>query len=222
MQSQGVLLLAEKRVAAALFRRVLSPEIAQSVMAGLYTNEVTYPLFADDDEDDIEDKSGDDSLPFLSKLPNVDDAKWLRFEVSGLIDEFYTRLKYPSFTIRLVRRNGEVIDRPRNHCGHAQTVLDTRVRLSVYNKWADVTREVLSMVLPPTRVLVDGELFVDDWVFHDISHKHGGFFQVTIRPIDFASEILEWTSPRIFIHSDKVLPKTIKDPTLCSRTPKAN
>eukprot|EP00299_Pterocystis_sp_00344_P005309 c1668_g1_i1.p1 GENE.c1668_g1_i1~~c1668_g1_i1.p1 ORF type:complete len:220 (-),score=49.70 c1668_g1_i1:121-780(-) len=207
MNPTGILLVAEKRVAAALFRRVLSPEVARGMLLGMYPDEVAHPLFIDSDEEDQGGSGDSSSETTVWKLPNVDDAKWLRFEVTGLFEEHYTRLQYPAFRIRLVRRNGEEIERPTTSCGQVQTVLDTRVRLSVFNKWADVTHEVLTMHSSPIRVLVDGTLVVSDWTFQDISHKHGGYFQITIRPLDFTSEILEWKSPRLLIHSDKILNK---------------
>jgi hypothetical protein len=157
------------------------------------------------------DRSGDPERPVptpesqvqLNWQPQAPEEKWLRFEVFGLAESHFMKSPFPPFTIRLVQRNGDGIQRPSDPDGKSQPILDMRVRLVVRNKWAEVTSEVLPRS-NPIRVLVDGEVTVSDWNFQDISHKHGGFFTVHVLPVDFADEVLDWASIRITILSDKV------------------
>jgi hypothetical protein len=142
---------------------------------------------------------------------NSDDTKWLRFEVSSLCTEHFMRSQFPPFVIKLVQRNGTPVVRPIDQStGHEQPICEMRVRVTVHNKWADVTSEVLPAGVAGNMALIDGHLVVKNWVFQDISHKHGGFFRVQIQAIDFADEIMPHTSDRLIIHSDKVLAKKIR------------
>eukprot|EP00299_Pterocystis_sp_00344_P003515 c14279_g1_i1.p1 GENE.c14279_g1_i1~~c14279_g1_i1.p1 ORF type:complete len:218 (+),score=29.55 c14279_g1_i1:54-707(+) len=199
-----VLLLAEKRVVSGALRRLFTADIAQAFYNGIYDDTNT-PQFTESDDDDS-DVPRASEFALLMPQPVL---LW-RFQIDGLQTTHYTKLPFPNFTIRLVQIDGKDICRPLDAFGRVETIKDIRVRVTVHNKWADVTSEILRRG-PVTKVLEDGEVMIRDWVFHDTSHKNGGFFNIRISAIDFRDQIQDWCSENLSILSDKILFKKTRD-----------
>eukprot|EP00300_Choanocystis_sp_HF-7_P032658 c4357_g1_i1.p1 GENE.c4357_g1_i1~~c4357_g1_i1.p1 ORF type:complete len:291 (+),score=60.78 c4357_g1_i1:58-873(+) len=194
---ESILLDFERRVCQGLFSRLFTPDVAKSFMKSVYNAKCTEPLFVDE--------PGESDNPPVTPYPGTDkvqsDDIWCRFEVNGLMQKHFAKDAFPEFTIRLVQLNGD--DMPRlTENGLVKPMNDMKIQISVFNKWADVTSEVVSDT-ETTRVLKDGMVTISDLVFHEISLKHGGYFILSVRAIDYAQEVLEWASGKITIQSVK-------------------
>lgn len=126
--------------------------------------------------------------------------EWLRIDTVNLTWRHFVNEPFPAFHIRLVQRNGGAA--PRKLDG---TLDNIRARLTVFNKWAEVTDEVLRGSTLIT--LVDGCATVSDWMFKEISFNHGGSFIVRITALDFTNEVMEYSSHKIEILSEKAFSK---------------
>ena len=200
MNPDAILLAAEKKIAEKLLPICLGVHIAPAVMQGLFPDDLTLPIFVDDVEFSEEEeeqsvlKVPDDKFK-VYMLKVLDEAS---FTTSCFTDE-----KFPSFVIELVKRGGDPIS-------DSQALLNlTRVRLTVWNRWAEVTHEVLQPIpgeTYPMFQLQEGKVVISGLVFREITHKHGGYFKIHVQvssPV--VSEMtLEWLSPRISVHSHKV------------------
>lgn len=146
--------------------------------------------------------NGQGGFPDVSGLPQEKQPEaWCRFQVQNFSHTHFAKDPFPPFTIDVSQLNGDPLPRVIVE-GKPKPMADTRIRLSVHNKWADVSNEVL----PDTefvRVLKDGQLEMNDLVFQDVSLKHGGYFIMHIDPIDFSGELQPWRSPKFMIQSVK-------------------
>jgi len=118
-----------------------------------------------------------------------------RLSVEGFAAKHFAMSSFPPFRIQLLPLND-------NKPFKAERAPEIRVRVAVFNKWAEVSSEVL----PDTELvftLKRGQVEVRDLVFQEVSVKHGGFFVLHISPVDYLGEILPWKSPRFQIQSVK-------------------
>jgi len=135
----------------------------------------------------------------------------LKLHVDFEMDSYFAKVAVPAFSVTLVQADGQAIPR-RIKDGRRMCLSDMRVKLSVWNKWADVSHEVI----PDTDqilTLKDGHCPVDNLVFTEISLKHGGSFTLVVEPIDHKASVQWWSRKGIIIQSVK---------THCNRKRKRN
>lgn len=126
---------------------------------------------------------------------------WCRLVGEGCVQQHFAKALMPPIRFRLITLDGQDIPRVVKD-GQARALSEIRVRVTVMNKWADVTAEVA----PETETvfsLIDGAAEMADLKFMDISLRHGGVFYVRVCAIDNASEIVAWQSGPISIQSVK-------------------
>jgi len=196
----------EKKLVSGMLNRLFKPGVARALLQSLYPTTIRSPQFITAD---------DSSWPLIlqayrsrttsSRVDNIDagvsDSAWCRLTVSNLIDRHFEKDLFPPFTVRLVRLDGTPLPRVMED-GHPKPMADMRIRLSVFNKWANVSQDVLNDV-EFIRTLKDGTLTINDLVFQEISLKHGGHFTLHIDAVDYKSEVMPWKSTKITIQSVK-------------------
>jgi len=197
----------EKKLVSGMLNRLFKPGVARALFQSLYPTNIRSPQFITAD---------DSSWPLIlqayrsrttaSRVDNVGDSGvsesvWCRLTVSNLADRHFEKDLFPPFTVRLVRLDGTPLPRVMED-GHPKPMADMRIRLSVYNKWANVSQDVLKDV-EFIRTLKDGALTINDLIFQEISLKHGGHFTLHIDAVDYKSEVMAWKSQKITIQSVK-------------------
>eukprot|EP00301_Raphidiophrys_heterophryoidea_P022224 c6433_g1_i1.p1 GENE.c6433_g1_i1~~c6433_g1_i1.p1 ORF type:complete len:148 (-),score=28.57 c6433_g1_i1:47-490(-) len=122
---------------------------------------------------------------------------WGRIVVSNFPGTlFHVREKLNPFVIELRTINGGVVP--------VEIIegLKIRVRISVWNKWANVTSEVLRQD-QIERPFVGTGCLVRDVRFHQISLRHGGFFMIAVEECSHRLDVMPWLSSRIIVRSAK-------------------
>eukprot|EP00300_Choanocystis_sp_HF-7_P009335 c16378_g1_i2.p1 GENE.c16378_g1_i2~~c16378_g1_i2.p1 ORF type:complete len:219 (-),score=39.78 c16378_g1_i2:102-758(-) len=192
----------EKRVCEGLLDRLFKGAVSRALLNSFYSPSISSPQFVE---------------PTAQCWPSIIQAHrtkprepargaegesvWCRINVQGFSDKHFEKNTFPEFSISIVQLDGSPLPRVVEE-GQTKPMADMRIRISVLNKWANVSTEVLKDV-EFVRTLKDGKLVVSDLVFQEISLKHGGFFILTIDPIDYKHEVLPWKSPEITIQSVK-------------------
>jgi len=199
-----VLLQFEKHVCSSLLHRLFDRELASLFLESFYPSNQAPSLLLDDQEQNAHVSVEVEPEPVTAphKSPQVGDEFCCRIDVVGFECSHYAKSEYPQFTIRLVQLNGDPIEQQDTTNDTFRALCDLPVRITLLNKWADVTEDVLPGA-KRHRTLHNGRCVVNDFVFHEISLKHGGFFTLVITPLNFASEVREWRSPKITIQSVK-------------------
>eukprot|EP00298_Acanthocystis_sp_HF-20_P004658 c14985_g1_i1.p1 GENE.c14985_g1_i1~~c14985_g1_i1.p1 ORF type:complete len:256 (+),score=35.54 c14985_g1_i1:100-867(+) len=153
---------------------------------------------------------------FISSLTrNSVPIKSFAITVDGFTLCHYAGVPFPKFTIRIVRQ-GDVNQRfIMDSIGSVlslESIPCIQVKFSIWNKWANVTTDVLSN---RNRIhwIKNGKLEVDDLVIHEVSVKNGGYFILHIEPIgNDETDLLisSWDSEKIVINSERTLLKRKK------------
>eukprot|EP00301_Raphidiophrys_heterophryoidea_P027205 c9542_g1_i2.p1 GENE.c9542_g1_i2~~c9542_g1_i2.p1 ORF type:complete len:233 (-),score=48.28 c9542_g1_i2:238-936(-) len=200
-----VLLQFEKHVCSSLLNRLFDRELASLFLESFYPTNQTPSLLLDDQEQTsqatVEVEPEPISVPH--KSPQVGDEFCCRLDVINFECSHYAKSDFPPFTIRLVQLNGDPIEQQQDSTNDTfRAVCDLPIRLTLLNKWADVTEDVLPGA-KRNRSLHNGRCVVSDFMFHEISLKHGGFFTLVVVPLNFETEVREWRSPKITIQSVK-------------------
>eukprot|EP00299_Pterocystis_sp_00344_P004167 c1501_g1_i1.p1 GENE.c1501_g1_i1~~c1501_g1_i1.p1 ORF type:complete len:229 (+),score=30.11 c1501_g1_i1:28-687(+) len=204
-ETAGVLRQAEQRISWGVLHRIFSPSVAEAVFNGFYLEGGEGYSLLEDIENESTNPHPANMRDVVSKhASGLEEAPWLRFEVLDLKSSHFIKSPFPTFTISLVQNDGQPIDPPIDQDGTSLTINDVKIRIEIHNKWANVTEEVLGLS-EVEKVLVNGKVCINDWVFRDVSHKHGGYFKIHIVPLDFVDEIVEWWSVPLIVHSDRSL-----------------
>ena len=197
----------EKTISSNLLNYFFSKDIATSLFTSLYPESVNTPIFLSGDTATLP-TAPTQSIPTPGSSSNPVDANgipaqaWCRFEVKDFVLKHFAKDLYPPCMVELVQLNGDPIPRMVGEDGAITPLSDVRVRLQLFNKWADVTKEVLPD-LEAVRTLKDGKCYISDLSFQEISLKHGGYFILCVNPIDYNGEVVPWKSDKIIIQSVK-------------------
>lgn len=184
----------ERRIARNVLRRIFSPNAASHLHNFLFAGQR-------DGSGPILSTQGVWNEAGRASSPEPENA-WCRLEVENLKLSHYAKDPIPDFRICVRQLNGDPLPRSIQSDGTPKPMVDMRVKFSLYNKWANVTNEVL----PDAQLdhtLVDGVCTVSGLIFHEVSVKHGGHFILKIHPLDFRGEVLPWKSPKLKIQSVK-------------------
>eukprot|EP00298_Acanthocystis_sp_HF-20_P005582 c15704_g1_i1.p1 GENE.c15704_g1_i1~~c15704_g1_i1.p1 ORF type:complete len:285 (+),score=68.04 c15704_g1_i1:242-1096(+) len=109
--------------------------------------------------------------------------KW-KIVVSNLSLSHCAYLAFPRFSINIIPQNQSSLTETFSSIPNISTnIPDLHVQLSVSNKWTDVSEDVLRNQ-NRIRLVKNGRLDVDDFVIHEVSIKHGGYFTLSIDTIN--------------------------------------
>eukprot|EP00299_Pterocystis_sp_00344_P007990 c2845_g1_i1.p1 GENE.c2845_g1_i1~~c2845_g1_i1.p1 ORF type:complete len:275 (-),score=25.36 c2845_g1_i1:63-848(-) len=197
----------EKKLVNGMLNRLFKPGVSRALFSSLYPQTSRVPQFIDSEDSSWPlilnaYRSRHTSAPSLRPDGSEPTSEaWCRLVAHNLQDRHFEKDTFPPFTVKLVKLDGSELPRVIED-GCPKPMADMRIRLSVYNKWSNVSQDVMKDV-EYVRTLKDGSLTISDLVFQEISLKHGGYFVLHIDPIDYKSEVLPWKSPKITIQSVK-------------------
>eukprot|EP00298_Acanthocystis_sp_HF-20_P010659 c18979_g1_i1.p1 GENE.c18979_g1_i1~~c18979_g1_i1.p1 ORF type:complete len:245 (-),score=70.64 c18979_g1_i1:15-749(-) len=144
-----------------------------------------------------------------------------KLELTMKVEEFslshYAGIAFPKFEISITRsNNSRIINRYSSNqydtfSSLREDIPDIEIKLSVWNKWADVSDDVLPNH-NRIKLIQNGNLEVSDFVINGVSIKHGGFFILRIDPISTNSDfsLNSWHSGQITVNSTRTLSKRRK------------
>eukprot|EP00299_Pterocystis_sp_00344_P007225 c2241_g1_i1.p1 GENE.c2241_g1_i1~~c2241_g1_i1.p1 ORF type:complete len:280 (-),score=77.54 c2241_g1_i1:75-914(-) len=221
---QVVMLNLEKSIVHRVMKRLFGEDASETAFSKLYSDSVTSPRFLPESEKrawpmlleaafaaaiDPERITIDHPYPMVSSQsqqqndttsPQSTSQVWCQLYVRDLSASYVVKESIPPFAVELRQLDGSEIPR----ANEGKPLADVRVKLTLFNKWADVTSEILPNT-DPYRTLVDGKCVIDDLWFLEVSAKHGGFFILQISSIDNQNEIASWRSAAISILSHNTI-----------------
>jgi len=196
----------EKMIVRNALLRLFNPTMTSALLEGFYAASPGMCQFLDPDfvgstSSDSERSQFPSPPPSPSALKLEDEsvisefsapAPAFQFQVADFPDTYFAKDYFPKFIANVI---GEQRFLP-------VELSEFNVSVSIRNKWADVTAEVLAPNTNLLRVVKDGALEISDLIFIDVSLKHGGFFTLHITPVD-TTVVGSWTSPPFAIQSVK-------------------
>eukprot|EP00298_Acanthocystis_sp_HF-20_P021840 c28500_g1_i1.p1 GENE.c28500_g1_i1~~c28500_g1_i1.p1 ORF type:complete len:268 (+),score=49.01 c28500_g1_i1:76-804(+) len=217
----------EKAIVHNVLKRLHPESIAKAILESIYQKQQQTPIFllseqprnkkqrTNEPSNEIELLNlqvSPRTSPSLKTLNLIQPQK--RILVENLVRYHYVNLVFPKFLISIVDES----ESP-DTCSYAvadpsKPVIDQapelKVKLSIWNAWVDVSKEVLSHHTQRKRTVKNGRIEIDDLCVHEVSIGHGGYFVFHIEVVDptsysSSSSITSWKSDPIIIRSRRSL-----------------
>jgi hypothetical protein len=207
----------EKTIVRNALLRLFNPTMTTALIEGFYSQNNGMPQFLDADPataepstvstpevQELEPTSLVPSPPMaMTDFPSVErfaepaapSRPTFRLELAEFSSNYFAKDYFPKFRVSAVPVNG--------FDALPQELEEMPVTVSVHNKWAEVTSEVLPPHTELTRVVKNGVLDIADLMFMDVSIKHGGHFVIKVSPVDHGNLVSSVKSPRFTIQSVK-------------------
>eukprot|EP00298_Acanthocystis_sp_HF-20_P022875 c31106_g1_i1.p1 GENE.c31106_g1_i1~~c31106_g1_i1.p1 ORF type:complete len:268 (+),score=26.44 c31106_g1_i1:29-805(+) len=133
-----------------------------------------------------------------SSLSSVEYKKpIITIKVENLTPSCYVKHVFPQFCVKLVVQSSPPL--------LASIIPEIELKITVWNKWVDVSSEVLPEKMQARKVK-NGILNVSDFMINEVSLVHGGYFIIHIQPLNNKNsqvQVLPWQSGPITIINSK-------------------
>jgi len=190
----------EKTIVRNALLRLFNPTMTSALLEGFYAANPGACQFLSAEGNPSVPPSDDGSFsqsssPMVApKIESVQEKPAFALVVADFPDTYFAKDYFPKFTVAVAGTSGQQFFPPE--------LAEFQVAVSVHNKWADVTSEVLATNTTLIRTVKDGVLDISDLIFIDVSLKHGGFFTLHVSPLE-KPFVSEYISPSFAIQSVK-------------------
>jgi len=198
----------EKMIVRNALLRLFNPTMTSALIEGFYAANPNMPQFLNPEymlanASSSPSQSDDSHFPpspppmMLNEGPIKDENEekpQFQLVVRDFPDTYFAKDYFPKFSVAVSPVDGAMYI--------PAELSEFQVTVSVHNKWADVTSEVLAAHTNLVRTVKDGVLDISDLIFIDVSLKHGGFFSLHVTPVD-CRQVAPYMSPNFAIQSVK-------------------